>query len=306
MNDTSPDLRTYETIAAAIRYLDEAVREGGCDGHPALEEVAGHVGLSPWHFQRLFTRWAGLSPKRYLQALSAETAKQALREAPSVLDAAWESGLSSPGRLHDLLVTLEAVTPGEVRREGSGLEIHWGRHPTPFGPCLLAATERGVCSLRFLGEEGPDEALGELVAAWPRARLVEDPAATGRWVTRVFSRWSRSSDDAPLPVLVRGTNFQVRVWEALLRLPCGATTTYGELAREIGRPGASRAVGGAVGSNPLAVLIPCHRVLRSDGSWGGYRWGTDTKRRLLAWEAAARSGGPEEDADERAAASVGG
>lgn len=285
------DLDTYETIAEAIRFLDEHVGDDSAEGHPSLEEVAARVGLSPWHFQRLFTRWAGLSPKRYLQALTAETAKKALRDAPSVLDATWETGLSSPGRLHDLLVTLEAVTPGEVRREGSGLEIRWGLHPSPFGPCLLAMTERGICSLRFLdADDGADEALGELVASWPRARLVEDEATTGREVERIFSRCGERPTD-PLPLLVRGTNFQVRVWEALLRVPAGRATTYGRLAEAIGSEGASRAVGGAVGRNPVAVLIPCHRVLRADGRWGGYRWGVEKKRRLMAWESAARSGG---------------
>lgn len=285
---TSTDFDTYETIAAAIRFLDRSAedrRHGRTDDLPDLDEVSSHVGLSPWHFQRVFTRWAGLSPKRYLQALTAENASRALRSDSSVLDASWEAGLSGPGRLHDLLVTLRAMTPGELRREGADVEIRWGHHPSPFGPVVVGITERGVCALRFVGDDGPEEALGELVAEWPRARVVHDPAATAPTVRRIFSRAERDPAQ-PLAVLVRGTNFQVRVWEALLRIPTGATTTYGALARALGQPTAARAVGGAVGANPVAVLIPCHRVLRADGNRGGYRWGTERKRQLLAWETA--------------------
>lgn len=273
----------YHRVERAIRFVAEHAAD-----QPELEDVARHLDLSPFHVQRLFTRWAGISPKRFLQFLTAERAKELLRDSETVLDATYETGLSSPSRLHDLLVTLEAATPGEWRAEGEGLEIRWGVHPSPFGDCFLAVTDRGVTGLAFVDEDGQD-ALDDVRRRWPRAELVEDREATARWMDRVFRRTVPSAEPEeapePLPVYVGGTRFQVQVWRALLAIPEGRAVSYGDVARAVGRPGAARAVGGAVGANPVAWLIPCHRVLRSTGHFGGYRWGSTRKAALLAWEA---------------------
>ncbi len=265
----------YQRIERSIRFLaDNATRS------PSLAEAAAAAGLSSAHFQRLFSRWAGVSPKRFLQYLAVDRARRAMGGSRSVLDAAFDAGLSGPGRLHDLVVTAEAVTPGEMKARGRGLAIRYGFHLTPFGLCLLGVTARGICHLSFV-TAGRGEALAELRARWPEAELREDAPGTASMAARVFGGGS-----GRLPVHLRGTNFQLKVWEALLRVPEGAVTSYGEVARGIGRPGAARAVGGAVGANPVAYLIPCHRVLRSLGSLGGYHWGVDRKRVMLAWEAA--------------------
>ena len=269
----------YDRVERAIRFLEEhAVRK------PGLAEVARSAGLSPAHFQRLFTRWAGISPKRFLQFLAKEHAADLLRRSATVLDAAYDAGLSGPGRLHDLLVSSEAVTPGELASGGNGLAVAWGFHPTPFGECLLGITERGICHLSFVGPGSGSRAaaLAELRRRWPRATLRENRALAVRMARRVFARPGRVG----LALHLAGTNFQLKVWEALLRIPPGAVTTYGELARRIGRPTAVRAVAGAVGANPVAWLIPCHRVLRSLGALGGYRWGLERKQAMLGWEAA--------------------
>lgn len=266
----------HDLVARAIIWLDAHAGQ-----QPDLETVAAHVGMSPGHLQRVFTRWAGVSPKRFVQYLTAETASGLLADDVPVLDAAHLSGLSSSGRLHDLMVTVHAVTPGQARSRGEGLTIRHAVHPSPFGPALVGMTERGVCHLAFVDDV--DEAHADLRQRWPAASLVEDPAATAEVVDRVFAP---DADDTPLAVLVSGTNLQVQVWQALLRIPEGTTVSYGTLARAIGRPDATRAVAGAVAANRLAVLIPCHRVLRSTGALSGYRWGADRKRRLLAVEAA--------------------
>lgn len=276
MTTESPD---YLRVEKAIRYLQHHHRR-----QPALHEVARSVGLSEYHFQRLFRRWAGVSPKRFLQFLTAAHARELLRQSRTVLDAAYEAGLSGGGRLHDLLVGVDAVTPGEVRRMGAGLEIRYGWHPSPFGEVLVATTARGVCGLSFVGEEGRSAALAALRGRWPSATLRPDQDATGSVAARVF---------APHPagrvhLLLQGTNFQLKVWEALLRIPCGAVASYEQLAEEAGAPGAARAVGTAVGHNPVAWLIPCHRVIRKTGALGGYRWGTERKVAILGWEAARR------------------
>ena len=269
----------YDRIAQAIAYLEAHVAE-----RPSLPNVARVTGLSPFHFQRLFRRWAGVSPKRLLQYMTAQRAKAALRNGRTVLDAAYDTGLSGPGRLHDLLVSVEAVTPGEVRAAGAGVTIRWGQHETPFGRCLVAVTDRGVCQLAF-DQERLGDLLGRLEREWPAARLQRDQAGTAPFVRRIFAPRHRAR---PLPLHVRGTNFQLKVWEALLRIPPGTTTSYGDLADRIGAPGAARAVGSAVGANPVAYVIPCHRVLRASGALGGYRWGTDRKRVMLAREAVRR------------------
>jgi AraC family transcriptional regulator of adaptative response/methylated-DNA-[protein]-cysteine methyltransferase len=269
----------YERIARAIVYLEDHAVE-----QPSLGAVARAAGLSEFHFQRLFRRWAGVSPKRFLQFVTAQRAKRRLQGGGTVLETAYDVGLSGPGRLHDLLVSTEAVTPGEVRAAGTGVAIRWGRHATPFGDCLIATTPRGVCHLSFHdGDIAPG--LERLRHDWPAARLIRDQAGTARLVARVFGTGSRRSG-APLALHVRGTNFQLKVWEALLRIPAAETTTYGTIAAAVDAPGAARAVGSAVGDNPIAFVIPCHRVLRGTGALGGYRWGLERKRAMLAWESA--------------------
>lgn len=271
----------YARIEAAIQYLD-----GHVDSQPSLADVAKHVGLSEFHFQRLFQRWAGLSPKRFLQFATAEHARTLLRGSGSVLDVSMQVGLSSPGRLHDLILNVDAVTPGDVRRGGEGLSVRHGFAQTPFGECLVALTERGVCALSFIAGEDRAAALGELRARWPRARHALDAKGAREVAERLFAGHGGRPGTSPLSLHLRGTNFQIRVWEALLRIPEGAVSTYTEVARAVGMPSAMRAVGNAVGQNPVAFLIPCHRVLRQTGAFGGYRWGVPRKRALLAWEQA--------------------
>jgi AraC family transcriptional regulator of adaptative response/methylated-DNA-[protein]-cysteine methyltransferase len=267
----------YARVERAIRFLGE-----NAEHRPSLAEVARSAGLSPAHFQRLFTRWAGLSPKRFLQFLAKDHAVEQLRRSATVLDAAYEAGLSGPGRLHDLLVATEAATPGELASGGRGVTIAWGFHPTPFGDCLLGVTDRGICHLSFVDRGGRRDALAHLRRRWPRASLREDSALVSRTAERVFA----GTDGGKLGLHLAGTNFQLKVWEALLSIPPGAATTYGDVARRIGRPTAARAVAGAVGANPVAWIIPCHRVLRSLGALGGYRWGIERKQAMLGWEAA--------------------
>jgi AraC family transcriptional regulator of adaptative response/methylated-DNA-[protein]-cysteine methyltransferase len=268
----------FSRVAAAIHYL-----EAHADDQPGLEELAGAAGLSPSHFQRLFKRWAGVSPKRFLQFLTIEHAKKLLRDSNSVLDTSFEVGLSGPGRLHDLFVSVEAVTPGEYKAQGEGLEILWGLHDTPFGRCLLATTPRGVCHLSFPADDGA-EGLERLNRDWGRARLIEDPAGTRTLVEDLLFAQPQTQE-RPLGLVLKGTNFQIKVWNALLQIPRGRAVSYGNIAAHIGSPHAHRAVGTAVGANPIAWLIPCHRVLRKGGELGGYRWGTTRKRAMIGWEA---------------------
>ena len=277
------DLNTadYHRIERAIRFIDERA-----PARPSLDDVARHVGLSPFHFQRLFTRWAGISPKRFQQVLALEYAKDLLRDSRNLLDATYDAGLTSGGRLHDLFVQLEAVTPGEYRAGGAGLRISAGFHDTPFGECLLATTERGVCGLSFF-DGHRDAAMADLLSRWPGAVVEERPRATAPVARRLFDALAVRDPAGlvPLSLLVRGTNFQVKVWSALLRIPAGRGVTYEDVATAIGAPRAVRAVGTAVGRNPVAFLIPCHRVIRGTGALGGYRWGLERKRAMLAWEA---------------------
>ena len=271
------DARRHRAIAAAIRHLVENWQD-----QPALDKLSEVAGMSPFHFQRLFTQWAGISPKRFLQFLTLDNAKRLLAENNSVLDVALDVGLSGPSRLHDLFVACEAMTPGEYKALGGGLTIRWGLHATPFGPSLVATTERGVCWLSFAEEEDGRDALAEMAAAWPAARLVGDADATRPVAARAF-RWD-GKDREPLRLLMKGTNFQIKVWEALLRIPAGAVVSYEDVARAIGQPTAMRAVGAAVGRNPVCVLIPCHRVIQKSGIIHNYRYGVPRKRALLAWE----------------------
>ncbi len=278
----SPDNPPYDyaLVADAIRYLEANFRT-----QPSLEELADALHVSPFHLQRVFTRWAGISPKRFLQFLTADYAKSLLGASHSVLDAAYSTGLSGPGRLHDLMVTLEAVTPGEYKAQGDGLTIRVGRHATPFGDCLLATTPRGVVALNFVDDDPAWEtALATLHRRWPGAQIVYDPAATAPLAASVFA--PDTHPPTPLHLLVKGTNFQVKVWEALLHIPAGAVCTYGDVARAIDQPRAVRAVGGAVGANAIAYLIPCHRVIRQGGVVSDYAWGATRKRALIGWEAA--------------------
>jgi AraC family transcriptional regulator, regulatory protein of adaptative response / methylated-DNA-[protein]-cysteine methyltransferase len=274
--------RDFERIGRAIAYLRRHA-----DDQPDLAAVARHVNLSEHHFQRLFTRWAGVSPKRFVQYLTVEHAKSRLAGSGSVLDLAGAVGLSGPGRLHDLFVALEAMSPGEYRAGGAGLAIRWGVHESPFGPALLALTARGICGLRFI-ESGQD-GTAWLRREWPEAELRQDAAGTAPIVERIFQPLS-SVTGRPLALLVKGSNFQVKVWRALLELPLGSLASYRQIAARIGAPGSARAVGGAIGANPIAWLIPCHRVIRETGVLGGYRWGPDRKAAMLGWEAARISG----------------
>lgn len=270
----------YDRVAQAIAFIRQHQQQ-----QPDLATIARHVHLSEHHFQRLFSRWAGISPKRFLQSLTAEHAKAALASRRSVLETALAAGLSGPGRLHDLMVTVEAISPGEYKAGGAGLTIGYGVHSTPFGSLLVAQTGRGLCQLQFLEKGQAASAVAQLQQAWPQAQLVEAAAATQAICDRIFCRALAGPNAPPLPVWVKGTNFQIQVWRALLQIPAGQLATYQDLAVAIGRPTAARAVGTAVGRNPIAYLIPCHRVICASGEIGGYRWGRDRKAAMLAWEA---------------------
>ena len=267
----------YLRIEQAILYLENHYKE-----QPNLEEVAANIGLSEFHFQRLFTRWAGVSPKRFLQFLTKEGAKDLLDRSENLLDTTHQVGLSSLGRLHDLFVSTEAVTPGEYKARGEGVTIRYGIHLTPFGKCLIALTERGICHLGFV-QTSEGDAIDNFVSEWKQARLIEDYRSTAGLVGPIFDL-RYSTQIKPLTLHLRGTNFQLKVWEALLQIPTGSVTTYEGLAQRIGQPSALRAVGTAVGHNPIAVLVPCHRVIRKVGEFGNYRYGSLRKKALLARE----------------------
>ncbi len=273
--------RHYAIVARAIEFI-----RGSALRQPSLAEIANAVHLSEFHLQRVFAAWAGISPKRFLQFLTKEYAKQALRKSADVLSVAVASGLSGPGRLHDLMVTCEAMTPGEIRRRGAGVPITHGLAPTPFGEALLAWTPRGLCYMAFCDDDASSR-LVELAEQWPEATLTSDPAAARRYVARIFP--DPSPPDAPPPQLhlvLRGSNFQIKVWEALLDVKTSRIVSYSQLAARAGVPKAQRAVGSALAANTLAYLIPCHRVIRETGDAGIYRWGSERKSAMLAWEAA--------------------
>jgi len=273
----------YARVGHALDVLAAAFPD-----QPSLAELAGQVGLSEFHFQRMFIRWVGVSPKKFLQHLTLAEAKRRLRESASVMDAAYDAGLSGPGRLHDLFVTFEAVTPGEYKARGDGLTIQYGYHDTPFGECLLMATERGICGLGFVGPDDRDAVLMRMSRGWERALVSRDDAATAGYIPRIFVEpgQSPSRDAPPLRLLLRGSRFQLKVWQALLDIPEGRLTTYQDIACRLGVPGASRAVGNANGANPISWLIPCHRVIRKSGELGGYGWGLGRKVAMIGWEAA--------------------
>lgn len=269
----------YGVIARAIEHIHETQTQ-----HPKLEQVANAVGLSPAHFQRIFSQWAGISPKRYQQYLSLDLAKTMLRDHFTVLDTTNETGLSSTGRLHDMFLTWEAMSPGEYAAKGAGLTINHGWFNSPFGEMLVMATKRGVCGLAFADDCGLDTAMSDMLARWPNATFVENPDAIAPMTDAILGNGDRAN------IHMIGAPFQIKVWEALLKIPSGTVTTYSEIASHIGHPKAVRAVGTAVGRNPVSWLIPCHRALRKSGGLGGYHWGLPVKRALLMREALRNQG----------------
>jgi AraC family transcriptional regulator of adaptative response/methylated-DNA-[protein]-cysteine methyltransferase len=270
----------YKRIEKAIEYLIDNFH-----AQPGLREIAARIHVSEYHFQRLFSRWVGISPKRFLQFLTKEHAKKLLEKSINLLDVTYEAGLTSPGRLHDLFVSCEAVTPGEYKAKGQGLEIVYGYHATPFGECLLATTNRGICGLNFVQNEERSSALARLKSKWQNATLIENPEATRPIVDRIFNPQT-GQNATSLHLLLNGTNFQIKVWEALIRIPMGAVVTYEDVADFIGMPKASRAVGNAVGNNPVSFVIPCHRVIRKTAEFGNYGGGKARKLAILGWESA--------------------
>ncbi len=275
----------YQVIARAIGEIDAAGGE-----RVGLDDLAARLGMSPAHFQRLFTQWVGVSPKRYQQYLALGLARRLLAERFTVLDAAHEAGLSGPGRLHDLFLRWEAMTPGEYARGGEGLTIDWGWFDSPFGEAIVMGTVRGLCGLGLAAEMGRQAAFDDLARRWPKAGFRENPDALRGWVEAAFGGQAGPGEGAPLYLI--GAPFQIKVWEALLTIPAGRVSTYSEIARAVGNPRAVRAVGTAVGRNPVSWLIPCHRVLAKSGGLGGYHWGLPVKRAMLAREAARAEGAP--------------
>jgi AraC family transcriptional regulator of adaptative response/methylated-DNA-[protein]-cysteine methyltransferase len=267
--------RNHRRIAAAIGYILKNYQD-----QPRLEEIASQAGLSTWHFNRLFRSWAGVTPKQLVQFLSLRAAKENLDHRASVLSASLNAGLSGPGRLHDLFVTIEAMTPGEYKNGGAGLTLGYGFSESPFGDVLLAGTRRGLSHLSFV-DQGRDRAIDELSGVWPNATLERDDEGMSALAKKIFSSGEKS-----LNLRLKGTNFQIQVWQALLKIPSGNQTSYSDLAETIDRPNSHRAVANAVGRNPVAWLIPCHRVLRASGALGGYQWGVDRKAEILTWELA--------------------
>lgn len=276
----------YAYVKKALSFISENWRE-----QPSLETIAAEVKLSPSHLQRVFTRWAGLSPKAFLQALTLDHARSMLRDSASILDTSYEVGLSGPGRLHDLFVTHEGMTPGSYKAQGLGLTICYGFHPSPFGIALVMVAEQGLAGLAFADEGEEKKVLADMMSRWPNARYLEDSAMTAPFATRVFNpdAWSPRR---PLRVVMIGTDFEIRVWETLLRIPLGKASTYSDIAAHLDKPKAARAVGAAVGRNPVSFVVPCHRVLGKAGSLCGYHWGLTRKRAILGWEAGLLSRGP--------------
>lgn len=270
----------YQLIGDALHWLCHNQQE-----QPSLEELAAHVGLSPHYLQRVFQQWVGISPKQFLKYLTKNQAIERLRQGQTVFDSALESGLSGPGRLHDLLITTEAMTPGEARRGGSGVDMSYGFGFTPFGEALIAWTSRGICFLGFCHEKGRQYSWQHLNEQWPDARLTESSAEAIEKLSEVFT----VQEPTKLKIWLRGSPFQLRIWEALLQIPPGTHCTYGQVASFTGNAGASRATGTAIGRNPVSWLIPCHRVINSLGTLGGYRWGMDTKQAIIGFEAAISS-----------------
>jgi AraC family transcriptional regulator of adaptative response/methylated-DNA-[protein]-cysteine methyltransferase len=269
----------YDVVRRAIAHI-----RGNWRSQPEIEQIAEAAGVTPTELHHLFRRWAGLTPKAFLQALTLDSARNLLRDSASVLDASYEVGLSGPGRLHDLFVTHEAMSPGEWKSGGDGMTISYGFHPSQFGTALVMATDRGLCGLAFADAGNERAALADMKSRWPKANYVEDSARTAPLCARIFDKklWRA---DRPLRVVLIGTDFEVRVWETLMRIPMGKATTYSDVAGTIGKPTASRAVGAAVGKNPICFVVPCHRVMGKSGDLTGYHWGITRKRAMLGWEA---------------------
>ncbi|NNE22131.1 MAG: methylated-DNA--[protein]-cysteine S-methyltransferase [Rhizobiales bacterium] len=275
-----PDTTTdYNHVRNTLEFITEHWRD-----QPSLDTIAGEAGLSAGHLQRVFKRWAGISPKEFLQAITLDHARGLLRESASILDTSYEVGLSGPSRLHDLFVTHEGMSPGIYKAKGDGLEILYGFHPSPFGHALVMITDQGLAGLAFADEGGERAALDDMRRRWPQARYSENSAATTAYAARIFNpgRWQ---PETPLKVVFIGTDFEIRVWETLLRIPLGKATTYSDIAAHLGNPKASRAVGTAVGKNPISFVVPCHRVLGKTGNLCGYHWGLTRKKAILGWEA---------------------
>jgi AraC family transcriptional regulator of adaptative response/methylated-DNA-[protein]-cysteine methyltransferase len=275
--ETTPS--DYAYVKKALSFISENWRE-----QPTLDAIAAEVKLSPSHLQRIFTRWAGLSPKAFLQALTLDHARAMLRDSASILDTSYEVGLSGPGRLHDLFVTHEGMTPGSYKAQGLGLTIFYGFHPSPFGIALVMVTEQGLAGLAFADEGEEKNTLTDMMSRWPNARYLEDSARTAPFASRIFNPDAWNPQE-PLRVVMIGTDFEIRVWETLLRIPMGKAATYSDIAAHLDKPKAARAVGAAVGRNPVSFVIPCHRVLAKSGSLCGYHWGLTRKRAILGWEA---------------------
>lgn len=285
MNQTPLEVlgQDYRRIERAVRFIAENRL-----AQPRLEDIASAACVSPFHFQRLFTRWAGVSPKRFMAYLTLEHARAMLADSASVLDTSLETGLSGPGRLHDLFINFDAVSPGDVKRRGDGLMIRYGIHASPFGPILIGLTDRGICRLSFQNDGTGDAAIADLARRWPAAERVFAPRETAPIVARIFGE-TPCGDDTPLRLHVTGTNFQIKVWEAILRLPLGRLATYSQVGSVIGHPRAARAVGNALNANPVAFLIPCHAVvpmLRQAGLFAPYQGGAARRGALIGWEAA--------------------
>ena len=280
MEHTS-QLDDYAKVRAVLEHLSADWRE-----QPSLAELARPVGLSEDQLQKLFTRWAGLTPKAFLQVLTLNHARAMLKDQASILDAALDSGLSGPSRLHDLFIAHEAMSPGIYKAKGEGLVISYGYHPSPFGIALVMITEHGLCGLSFNDEGGERAAFEDMSSRWPRARYVEDSARTAPFAARVFSD---IKDGQPLRITMIGSDFEISVWETLLKIPKGRAVTYGNIAASLGKPKAARAVGAAVGKNPISFVVPCHRVIGSTGALTGYHWGLTRKKAILGWEAGSLS-----------------
>jgi len=280
LNQSAQD---YQRIEAAIQYLDQNYHN-----QPSLDEIAASVYLSKYHFQRLFKRWAGVSPTQFMHYLTVEYAKEQLRKSHTIFETSLEIGLSSPSRLHDLFISYEAMTPGEYKAQGSGLFIEYGIHPSPFGECLIATTPRGICGLRFISTNNKEAAIEELRSEWPLSAFVENAAATLPVIEQIFNPGAIEFNHH-FQLLLRGTNFQVQVWRALLAIPAGSMVTYQEVAEQVASPNSARAAANAVAHNPVAYLIPCHRVIRKSGLIHNYRWGASRKRAILGWEASRSS-----------------
>jgi AraC family transcriptional regulator of adaptative response/methylated-DNA-[protein]-cysteine methyltransferase len=280
---TSP-ARDYALVKQTLAFIKENWRE-----QPTLETIAEQAGLSPHHLQRLFTRWAGLSPKGFLQAVTLDHARRLLDDGMPLLEASYEVGMSGPGRLHDLFVTHEAMSPGDYKSRGEGLTIRYGFHISPFGVALIMVTDRGLAGLAFNDAGSERAAFADMSSRWPNATYVEDMSATAPYAARIFDPTHWRSEE-PLRVVMIGTDFQVRVWQALLKIPMGKACSYSAIAADIGSPAASRAVGAAVGANPLSFVVPCHRALGKSGALTGYHWGLTRKRAILGWEAGQLTG----------------